>query len=191
MFSFVFSVTRRIESVSLQTLQILTDRIQSMHDRIMKSAAGSFRNRRRGRILILILLMASCFLIAFVGFSYHVYETVDRFSQNEILQSSLLIKNQSLALPIILLQLDSHRRDKKTHVEMKFEAFLDNEELPKWAFREGHYFNQHLFHANVVNMDLIGDNFTMEDAKFAVILKSLHFTKTNQIKSTIKITKVS
>ena len=156
--------------MSLKALQIIRNRIQHMHDRIAKSK-GCFYRQRRWKFLIMVATV-TLYLNATVVFAYHAYLTISRYMKYEFQQSSITTQNQSLFMPIVLVKLDTYRNNNseviKPPIEMKFDASLDNERLSSWFFEEHHNINQHYISANVINEKFLGENFTLENAKFIV-----------------------
>lgn len=126
------------------------------------------------RELQICLLTGICLLVATTTFSYYVNEKVHRFSRHEIEQSSSSKKSQALPLPVVLLQIHTLRNSKNPPVEMRFQALLDNENLPKWSLIEFHETTEHYILANTIDNAAIGPNFTLEEAKSAVFIKKLH-----------------
>lgn len=81
-----------------------------------------------------LLLVASAVAIAL--FIYHSYTIISRRLRREILQVHKAVLNESLPMPIVTVQLDSHRmpNSSRSIVKIRYEAFLNKKRLPKWAF---------------------------------------------------------
>lgn len=169
-----FSSNSRPNSVSVQALEIIANRIQEMYDRITKNMGNFYRQRRR-KSAIMVVFGAIYFLVATAGFAFQAYLTISRYMKHEFQQSSITMQNQSLFMPVITLELYTNKNNKteimKQPVEMKFDVTLENEKLPKWAFKEHHKINQHILTANTINKVFMSENFTFENAKSTVFLK--------------------
>lgn len=170
-----FSFINQHNSTSLQMLQIVANQTQQMYDRVVKSMEHlSDRQRRKSRILF--AFVALCCLIATVAFGCHAFLTIDRYLEDEIQKSSFAIQNQNLFMPVVLLKLGTLRNSNsdvmKSPITINFQASLDKEKLPRWAFVEWHAATQHYLMANVINSKILKEeNFTLEKAKSTVSLK--------------------
>src|SRR5271154_6912350 len=83
--------------------------------------------------IIAIVLILSLYL-------YHASIIIRRYLQYEILQSRVIIFNESLPMPIVSLNLNSDRDVKRNHslVTMNFTASLRGHPLPPWAYTVFH-----------------------------------------------------
>lgn len=102
-----------------------------------------------------------------------------RYLANEVQQIVTTVRNESLPLPVVKLQVDNHRRDlsAKKIVEVEFDAHLNRKRLPIWSFVTGYAsdvgYSPQWITTNVVNWDYLAyENLSVEAVKSAWPLKT-------------------
>src|SRR5271170_3326095 len=81
--------------------------------------------------LTFVMLSATCI------FFYHSSTILDRFLDNSVAETVYSVRNMSLIMPVVHMQLERQRKlpvsNNTVLPRMGFKAFIDDKEVPRWA----------------------------------------------------------
>lgn len=110
------------------------------------------------------LICWTVYIASIILFFIHSYVTVARFLEHDVQRIVTTFKNDSLPMPIVMMQLESVRKklpDKNSPplVQIQFDLSLDNQLFPQWALVERRSTFQHYLAANLIDYQYLTEYF--------------------------------